>query len=170
MDRVEKRQLVESLNGTLGEIETVVIVHNKGLTVAEFSDLRTQMREAGGRIQVAKNRLVKLALKSTRYESLSDLFKGPTAICYSTDPIAAAKIAVNFANDNDKLVILGGAMGDSIMDIEGVKQLAKMPSLDELRGKLVGLINAPATKLVQIVQAPAGQLARIFGAYAAKGN
>lgn len=168
MNRTDKANLVESLNGTFGESESVVIAHYKGLSVDEMNELRGNMREAGARVQVAKNRLVKIALKGTVYEPLSDLFTGPTIIAYAPDPVSAAKVSVNFANDNDKLIILGGAMGGEVLDVEGVKQLSKLPSLDELRGKLIGLISAPATKLATVLQAPAGQLARVFGAYAAK--
>lgn len=168
MNRTEKANLVQSLNGTFGESESVVIAHYKGLSVAEMNELRGNMREAGARVQVAKNNLVKIALKGTKYEPLTDLFVGPTIIAYSTDPVSAAKVSVNFANDNEKLVILGGAMGEEVLDVNGVKQLATLPSLDELRGKLVGLLQAPATKLATVLQAPAGQLARVFGAYAAK--
>jgi len=168
MDRVQKQDLVNSLNGDLTSMETVVIAHYKGLTVAEITDLRRKIRANGGVMKVAKNSLVKLALKGTPYESLSSLFTGPTAIFYSTDPVAPAKIVSEFANDNDKLVIVGGAMGASVLDVEGVKQLAKMPSLDQLRAGIIGIISAPATKLATILQTPAGQLARVFGAYAAK--
>jgi len=168
MDRVQKQDLINSLNSDLANVETVVIAHYKGLTVAEVTQLRRAMRAKGGVMKVAKNSLVKLALKGTQYESLSDLFTGPTAIFYGTDPITPAKIVSEFANDNEKLVIVGGAMGASVLDIEGVKQLAKMPSLDELRAKIIGLLQAPATKLATLLQTPAGQLARVFGAYAAK--
>jgi large subunit ribosomal protein L10 len=168
MNRLEKQDLVNTLNANLGGIETVVVAHYKGLTVAEVTQLRRAMRAQGGVMKVAKNSLVKLALKGTQYESLSSLFTGPTAIFYSTDPVAPAKIVSEFANDNDNLVIVGGAMGASVLDAEGVKQLAKMPSLNELRAKIIGVISAPATKLATILQTPAGQLARVFGAYAAK--
>lgn len=168
MNRVEKQELIQSLNENLGGMETVIVAHYKGLNVADITDLRKQMRGAGGVMKVAKNTLVKLALKDTQYESLSEHFVGQTAIFYSTDPVAPAKVVADFANDNDNLVILGGAMGAKVLDVEGVKALAKMPSLDELRAKLVGLLQAPAQKLASITQAPAGQLARVFGAYAAK--
>ena len=169
MDRTQKKDAVAALGQTFGEIETIIIAQYSGLTVAEITKLRQKVRASGATMQVAKNRLVKIALKGTRYESLSDKFKGPTAITYSKDPVAAAKAIAEFSKDNAKLVIIGGAMGDTVLDVAGVKNLASMPSLDELRAKLIGLLNAPATKLVQIIQAPAGQLARIFGAYAAKG-
>ena len=168
MNRIGKQDLVNTLNANLGGIETVVIAHYKGLTVAEITQLRRAIRAQGAVMKVAKNSLVKLALKGTQYESLSSLFTGPTAIFYSTDPVAPAKIVAEFANDNDKLIIVGGAMGANVLDAEGVKQLAKMPSLNELRAKIIGVISAPATKLATILQTPAGQLARVFGAYASK--
>ena len=168
MEKAQKAISVAEMSGIFKEVETVIIAHNKGLTVAEITDLRRKVRASGALIKVAKNRLVKIALKGTNFEGLDKHFKGPTTITYSKDPVAAAKAIAEFAKTNEKLVILGGAMGASLLDVNGVKQLATMPSIDELRAKLVGLINAPATKLVQVVQAPAGQLARIFGAYAAK--
>lgn len=170
MEKAKKKEVVEQLTGVFGEIETIIIAQNAGLTVAEFTKLRQKVRATGSSIQVAKNRLVKIALKGTKFEALSDKFKGPTTITYSKDPVSAAKAIAEFAKDNQKLVIVGGAMGNTVLDLAGVKNLASMPSLDELRAKLVGLINAPATKLVQVIQAPAGQLARIFGAKAAKGE
>jgi large subunit ribosomal protein L10 len=126
------------------------------------------MREAGASYKVAKNRLAKIALADTQYSPVAELLTGPTAIAVSADPVAAAKIAVEFAKTNDKLEIVGGAMGDTVLDVDGIKALASLPSLDELRAKIVGLVQAPATKVVQLIQAPAGQLARVFGAYAAK--
>lgn len=169
MEKAKKAVSVKELTGIFGEVETVIIAQNTGLTVAEFTDLRKKVRSTGATIKVAKNRLVKIALKGTKFEVLSDKFTGPTAIAYSKDPVSAAKAIAEFAKTNQKLIIVGGAMGATVLDVAGVKNLASMPSLDELRAKLVGLINAPATKLVQVIQAPAGQLARIFGAYAAKG-
>jgi large subunit ribosomal protein L10 len=145
-----------------------VVTRNLGLTVAQSTDLRLKMRDAGASYKVAKNRLAKIALSDTQYESLSDLLTGPTAIATSADPVAAAKVAVEFAKTNDKLEIVGGAMGETVLDVEGVKSLASMPSLDELRATLIGLVQAPATKIAQVVVAPAGKLARVFGAYAAK--
>ena len=168
MDRTEKKEAVASLNEVFKKTSVVVVAHYSGLTVAQMQTLRRQMRQAGASVQVAKNRLAKIALEGTDVASIGSLMKGPTLIAYSDDPVAAPKAAVAFAKDNDKLVILGGAMGATALNTEGVKSLATMPSLDELRAKLVGLIQAPATKVVQIVQAPAGQLARVFGAYAAK--
>jgi large subunit ribosomal protein L10 len=168
MDRAQKSELVAGLNRTFSETGVVVITRNLGMTVAQSTALRTKMRDAGASYKVAKNRLAKLAIEGTPYVSIGALLTGPTAIATSSDPVAAAKVAVEFAKTNDKLEIVGGAMGDTVLDVEGVKALAMLPSLDELRAKIVGLISAPATKVVQIVQAPAGQLARVLGAYAAK--
>ncbi|MFM2256302.1 MAG: ribosomal protein [Pseudomonadota bacterium] len=168
MNRSEKTDAVAALNATFNEAAVVVVTRNLGLTVAQSTDLRLKMRDAGASYKVAKNRLAKIALSDTQYESLSDLLTGPTAIATSADPVAAAKVAVEFAKTNDKLEIVGGAMGETVLDVEGVKSLASMPSLDELRATLIGLVQAPATKIAQVVVAPAGKLARVFGAYAAK--
>lgn len=167
MNRSEKTEAVEALNATFKEAAVVVVTRNAGLTVADAGELRSKMRDAGAAYKVSKNRLAKIALKDTQYEPLADLLSGPTALATSTDPVAAAKIAVEFAKANDKLEIVGGAMGDTVLDIDGVKALASMPSLDEIRGTLVGLVQAPATKIAQLSTAPAAKLARVFGAYAA---
>lgn len=169
MERVKKEALVAELRQTFDDNDLVVVTHQHGLTVAEVSDLRRQMRDAGARFKVTKNRLAKLALQGTKFEHLTDDFSGPTAIAVSADPVAAAKVAVGFANKNDKLTIVSGALGDKGLDADGIKALAKLPSLDELRGKIVGLLQAPAGKLASITQAPASQLARVLGAYASKG-
>ena len=168
MNRSEKTDTVAALNATFNEAAVVVVTRNLGLTVAQSTDLRLKMRDAGAGYKVAKNRLAKIALNDTQYESLSDLLTGPTALATSGDPVAAAKVAVEFAKTNDKLEIVGGGMGDVVLDVNGVKALASLPSLDELRAKIIGLVQAPATKVAQIAAAPAGQLARVFGAYAAK--
>ena len=168
MNRSEKTDAVAALNATFNEAAVVVVTRNLGLSVAQSTDLRNKMREAGAGYKVAKNRLAKIALNDTQYSPLSDLLTGPTALATSGDPVAAAKVAVEFAKTNDQLEIVGGAMGSTVLDVEGVKALASMPSLDELRAKLIGLVQAPATKVVQVISAPAGQLARVFGAYAAK--
>ncbi|MFM5915544.1 50S ribosomal protein L10 [Chakrabartia godavariana] len=168
MDRAQKADAVAELKSVFNEVGVVVVTRNLGLTVAQSTALRTKMREAGASYKVAKNRLAKLASQDTDYAGISDLLTGPTALATSIDPVAAAKIVVEFAKTNDKLEIVGGSMGSQVLDADGVKALASLPSLDELRAKLVGLVQAPATKVVQIVQAPAGQLARVFGAYAAK--
>ena len=168
MNRSEKTDAVAALNATFNESAVVVVTCNLGLSVAQSTDLRNKMRDAGASYKVAKNRLTKIALADTQYASLSDLLTGPTALATSGDPVAAAKVAVEFAKTNDKLEIVGGAMGDTLLDVDGVKALASLPSLDELRAKLIGLVQAPATKVAQVISAPAGQLARVFGAYAAK--
>ena len=170
MDRAAKRELVSTLNDVFSTTSVVVVAHYKGLTVADMQKLRTQMKQAGATVKVAKNRLAKIALEGTDVASISDLMKGPTLIAYSSDPVAAAKVAVDFAKGNEKLVILGGAMGTTALNVDSVKALATMPSLDELRAKLVGLIQAPATKIAQVVNAPAAKLARVFGAYAKTGE
>ncbi|MDD3798805.1 MAG: 50S ribosomal protein L10 [Novosphingobium sp.] len=168
MDRSQKAESVAQLNAVFNEVGVVVVTRNLGLSVGQSTDLRGKMRDAGASYKVAKNRLAKLALKDTLYEGLEEFLSGPTALAYSVDPVAAAKAAVDFAKTNDKLEIVGGSMGGQLLDEAGVKALASMPSLDELRGKLVGLINAPATKVAQVVNAPAAKLARVFGAYGAK--
>lgn len=166
MDRTEKSALVAELNATFNEVGVVVVTRNLGLTVAQSTVLRNNMREAGAQYRVAKNKLANIAAQGTPYASISNLLTGPTALATSSDPVAAAKVVVEFAKTNDKLEILGGAMGDTVLTVDGVKALATLPSLDELRAKIVGLVQAPATKVVQIIQAPAGQLARVFNAYA----
>ena len=168
MDRAQKREAVTDLNGVFVNASCVVVTHYSGLNVAEISDLRGRMRNVGATFKVTKNRLTKLALEGTQYENLVDLFTGPTAIAFSDDPVSAAKVAVEYAKRNNKLVILGGAMGETVMDATDVNALAKLPSLDVLRATLVGLIQAPATKIAGVLQAPAGQLARVFSAYGSK--
>jgi large subunit ribosomal protein L10 len=164
VNRQEKAELIETLQNTLNASSTVVVTHQVGMTVAESSDLRVKMREAGAGFKVTKNRIAKLALKGTRYEELDGMFTGPTAIGTSEDPVAAAKALVDFAKDNDKLTIIGGSMDGKTLDKAGVEALAKMPSLDELRGRLVGLIQAPAAKIARVTQAPAGKVARVIKA------
>ena len=168
MDRAEKQESITALNGLFKAAETVVVAHYSGLTVAQMSALRRQMKQKGAGVKVAKNRLAKRALEGTEVAHISPLFKGPTLIAYSADPVTAPKIAVEFAKTNERLVILGGAMGATSLNVEGVKALAALPSLDELRAKLIGLVQAPATKIAQVVNAPAAKLARVFGAYGAK--
>lgn len=170
MDRAGKEELVAQYGGIFENAGVIVVAHYSGLSVPQMDDLRNQMAEVGGTVKVTKNRLVKLALAGTENESVSEYFTGPTAIAYSDDPVAAPKIAAKFAKENDNLVILGGVMGSTALDAASVKNLASLPSLDELRGQLVGLINSPATKVAGVLQAPAGQLARIMGAKAAQGD
>jgi len=168
VDRAQKQKLVDSLHHMLEQTELVVVTQQAGMTVAEVTNLRRQMRAAGASFKVTKNRLARRALEGTKFAQLAPLFKGPTAVAYSTDPVAAAKVAISYANANEKLTIVGGAMGDTLLDPNGVKALATLPSLNELRGKLIGMLQTPATRVAQVLRAPAGQLARVFGAYANK--
>lgn len=168
MDRAQKAELVATLNRTFTETGVVVVTRNLGLTVAQSTALRTKMREAGATYKVAKNKLARLAVEGTPYVSIGDMLTGPTALGTSTDPVAPAKVIVEFAKTNEKLEIVGGAMGDTVLDADGIKALAQLPSLDELRAKILGLVVAPATKLATITQAPAAQIARVLSAYAEK--
>ena len=168
MDRTEKREFVATLGQVFAETSMVVVAQNKGLTVAEVSDLRRKMRASGSTYKVAKNRLAVLALDGTRFGGIKPMLKGPTALAWSQDPVAVAKTAVDYAKTNDKFVVVGGALGAQMLDADGIRALADLPSLDALRAKLVGLIQAPATRVAGVLAAPAGQLARVFGAYAKK--
>jgi len=168
VDRTEKREFVAGLNQALTATQMIVVTRNAGLTVAEATDLRRKMGAAGATYKVAKNRLAHLALEGTRFEGIKPLLKGPTALAWSTDPVAVAKTAVEFAKTNEKFVLVGGALGTQTLDAAGVKALAELPSLDELRARLVGMIATPATRIAGVLQAPAGQLARVFGAYSKK--
>ena len=168
MDRSQKADLGAELKNVFSETSVVVVTRNLGLTVAQSTDLRLKMRDAGAQFKVAKNRLALIALDGTRYSPIGDLLKGPTALATSSDPVAAAKVAVDFAKTNDRFEIVGGAMGDTLLDVNGIKALAELPSLDQLRATIVGLIQAPATKIARTVSEPGAQLARIFSAYAAK--
>jgi large subunit ribosomal protein L10 len=168
VDRAAKKELVTEMNGVFKASGVVIVAHYAGLTVADMQKLRTQMKQAGAQVKVAKNRLAKIALDGTDVAVVAPLLKGPTVIAYSGDPVAAPKVAIDFAKTNDKFVILGGAMGTTALNPDGVKALASLPSLDELRAKLVGLIQAPATKIAQVVNAPAAKLARVFQAFADK--
>ncbi len=169
MDRTQKEELVASFNEAFSAATLVVVTSQSGLTVAQSTELRQEMRKAGASYKVTKNRLTRLALEGTKFAHLSDLFKGPTGIAYSDDPVAAARIAVKFAEGNDKFQILGGGLDEQALDISSVTALAKLPSLDELRGKLVGMIQTPATRIAGVTQAPAGQLARVLAARAEQG-
>ena len=168
MDKLKKEQVVVSLRESFAQATTIVVTHYKGLTVAEITSLRQNMRKLGADFKVTKNSLTKLALKGSQYEKLSELLVGPVAIAYSKDPVAAAKGIVEFANDNEKLVILGGAVGSEAVDLDRIKTLAKLPSLDQLRSKIIGVINAPASRIACILQAPGSQVARVLSAHAAK--
>ncbi|WP_300975372.1 50S ribosomal protein L10 [Sphingomonas sp. LHG3406-1] len=168
MDRNEKADLVAELKQVFTETSVVVVTRNLGLTVAQSTDLRLRMRDAGAQFKVAKNRLALIALDGTRYQPIGELLKGPTALATSIDPVAAAKVAVDFAKTTDKFEVVGGAMGDTVLDLNGIKALAELPSLDELRATLVGLVQAPASKIARTINEPGAQLARIFSAFAAK--
>lgn len=168
MERAQKVEAVEAYKGMFAGAGSVVVTHYSGLTVADMTSLRARLREQGGQLTVVKNRLAKIALKGSSAEGASDMFTGPVAVAYAEDPVAAPKAAAEFAKSNEKLVLLGGWMDETVLDEAQVKALATLPSLDELRGKLVGLIQAPASKVARVVQAPAGQLARVLQAYADK--
>ena len=168
MDRSQKADLVTELKQVFTETSVVVVTRNLGLSVAQSTDLRLKMRDAGAQFKVAKNRLALIALEGSKYSPIGDLLTGPTALATSIDPVAAAKVAVEFAKTTDRFEIVGGAMGETILDVNGIKALAALPSLDQLRATLVGLIQAPATKIARTVAEPGAQLARVFGAYAAK--
>jgi large subunit ribosomal protein L10 len=170
VDRSQKSSVVSSLHERLGAATLVVITRQSGLTVAESTDLRRKMLKAGAGYKVTKNRLARLALEGTKFAELAPMFTGPTAIALSADPVAAAKVAVEFAKTNEKLEIVGGALNDKVLDAEGVKSLAALPSLDQLRGKLLGMLQTPATRVAGVLQAPAGQLARVLRAKADKGE
>jgi large subunit ribosomal protein L10 len=170
VDRTEKRDFVAGLHEALADTSMIVVTHNTGLTVAEATDLRRRMRAAGVTFKIAKNRLAHLALEGTPFDGLKPLLKGPTALAWSKDAVAAAKAAVDFAKTNEKLVLVGGALGTQTLDASGVRALAELPGLDELRARIVGMIATPATRVAGVLQGSAGQLARVFGAFAKKGE
>ena len=168
MDRSQKEALVASMHSVFEDAAMVVVTHYSGLTVADMTNLRFRMLEAGASFKVTKNRLTRLALAGTKFEGIADLFTGPTAIAYSADPVAPAKVVTDFAKGNDKLMIVGGALGEKQLDEAGVRALASLPSLDESRAKLVGLLQTPASRLVGVLGAPGGQVARVINAYSQK--
>ncbi len=168
MEKAEKSQLVASLNATFKSAAVVVVAHNKGLTANQVLDLRNKMAAAGATIRVAKNSLTKLALEGTDAKGMMGLFTGPTMLAFANDPVAAPKVAADFAKIHEKFVLLGGALGITMMDATAVKALASLPSLNELRGRLLGMIQTPATRIAGVVAAPASQLARVLNAYATK--
>ena len=170
MDRTEKREFVASLAAVFAETSMVIVTRNDGLTVADVTELRRRVRAAGATHKVAKNRLASLALAGTQFEGIKPLLKGPTALSWADEPVAVAKVLVEFAKTNEKLVLLGGSLGAQTLNVESIKALAELPSLDVLRAQLVGLISTPATRIAGVLQAPAGQLARVFGAYAKTGE
>jgi len=168
MDRAQKQEQVESLKGVFADAGAVVVTHYMGLTVAEMTDLRIRLRKEGANLKVVKNTLVHKALGGSVGEAGDALFTGPVAIAYAPDPVSAAKVSTQYAKDNDKFIVIGGLMGEIVLDKKAVSSLATLPSLDQLRSKILGLLQAPATKVAGVLQAPAGQLARVVGAYAAK--
>lgn len=168
MNRAEKQAWIETTNAQVKDAAIVIVAHYKGLTVAELTELRSNVRKAGAGFKVTKNLLAKRAVSGTAYDKVVDLFKGPTAMAYASEPVAAAKALSEFAKKNDKLVLIGGAFGDTVLNKAQINELASLPSLDELRATIIGLLQAPATKVAGVLQAPAGQLARVFGAYAKK--
>ena len=170
MNRAQKQASIESVNATLKKANIALIVHNNGLTVAQMTNLRSKMREVGAEFKVSKNRLAKLAAKDTQYEGLSDMLKGPSAIATSADPVSIAKGLVDFAKTNDKLVIIGGAYGAQKLDLKAIETLAKLPSLNELRAKIVGMLQTPATRIATVLQAPGSSVARVISAKAGKGE
>jgi large subunit ribosomal protein L10 len=170
VDRGQKEELVDSMHQTFEKSAMVVVTHYSGLTVAELGVLRSEMRAAGASFKVTKNRLTRRAIDGTQFSPLGEMFTGPTAIAYSDDPVAPAKIAVKFSKSNDKLIILGGALGEEILDVAGIKALASLPGLDELRSKIVGMISTPATRIAGILQVPGGQVARVIAAKTNEGE
>ena len=168
MDRAQKAESIEALKGVFASSGAVVVTHYLGLTVAEMTDLRTRLRKEGAQIKVVKNRLAQKALNGSAGDAGEALFKGPVAIAYGPDPVSAAKVVTQYAKDNEKFTVVGGLLGDQVLSKDAVKSLASLPSLDQIRGQLIGLLQAPATKIAGILQAPAGQLARVFNAYATK--
>ena len=168
MNRTQKQEWIESTNSSVKDAGILLVAHYKGLTVAEITALRVAVRNTGAGFKVTKNLLAKRAIAGTQYEKLSHLFKGPTAVAYAADPVSAAKALSEFAKKNEKLVLVGGAFGETILDKAAIQQLATLPSLDELRAKIIAILQTPATRIAGVLQAPAGQLARVFGAYASK--
>lgn len=168
MNRAEKTEFIEGLNKSVAASSVVLVAHYKGLTVAEITDLRNKVRASGAGFKVTKNKLTQRALKSTPFEQISKMFVGPTAIAYSSDPVAVAKVLSEFAKANEKLVLLGGAFGETLLDSKKVIELSKMPSLNELRAKIIAMIQTPATRIAGILQAPGGQVARVIAAHSKK--
>lgn len=168
MSREQKEAEVRELNERFANDEIVVLTHYSGLTVAELSELRCELRKEGASFKVTKNALAKLAVKGTKFEGLDSMFSGPTGVATSKDPVAAAKVAHDFAKKHNKLVIIGGALGEMVLDAKAVEALAKLPSLDEIRAKLVGLLVAAPTKLAGVLQAPARDLVGVTKAYGEK--
>jgi len=169
MSRGQKKDEVARLKERFSEEEVVIVTHYSGLSVEQVTDLRSKLRAEGANFKVTKNTLARLALEGTRFQHIADMFTGPTGIATSKDPVAVAKVTQSFAKENEKLVILGGAMGEKKLSTAEVDQLSKLPSLDELRAKIVGLLVAPATKVARVLQAPAQQMVGVTKAYGEKG-
>ena len=169
MNRTQKKEWIETTNSEVAKAAIVLVAHYKGLTVAEITELRRNVRAAGAGFKVTKNKLVQRAIVGTPYEKVTNLFKGPTAIAFANEPVSAAKALAEFSKKNTKLQLVGGAFGETVLDKAGIQQLASLPSLDELRAKILSMLNTPATRIAGVLQAPAGQLARVFSAYAKKG-
>ncbi len=167
-NREFKCQVVGSMQEVFASNSIVIVMHNKGLTVADVKDLRKKVKQAESKYFVAKNTLIKIALKGSKFEDLDKLMEGPTSLAYSNDPVAASKAISDFIKTNEKLEIRGGIMDGAYLDVNAIKTLASLPSLNELRAKLLGLLNAPATKIAQILQAPGAQVARVLSAYSKK--
>ena len=168
MDRAQKQEAIEALKGDFAAAGAVVVTHYLGLTVAEMTDLRGRLRNEGAQLKVVKNTLAQKALDGSIGAEGDALFKGPVAIAFAADPVSAAKVSTQYAKDNDKFKVIGGFMGQQVLDQKAVSALATLPSLDQLRAKIIGLLQAPATKIAGVLQAPGGQIARVIGAYAAK--
>ncbi len=167
MERAKKAESIETLKGVFDNAGAVVVTHYTGITVAQMEDLRGRLRKEGARFKVVKNRLAQKALNGSSEEALA-LFKGPVGIAFGPDAVSAAKVSTQYAKDNDKFSIVGGLMGQQVLDASGVDALAKLPSLEELRGRLIGMLQTPATRVAGVLQAPAAQLARVLNAYATK--
>ena len=168
MTKAQKNASIKEANDTFKDAGIALVVHNKGLTVAEMTSLRIKMREAGAKFKVTKNRLAKRAVKDTTFDNISGFLKGPTVVATSKDPVAVAKGLVDFAKTNEKLVIVGGAYGEQLLDVKAIEALAKLPSLNELRARIVGMLKTPATRIACVLQAPGGQVARVIAAKATK--
>ena len=168
MNRDQKEIFIKNIKTIVDDNSLVLVFHYRGMSMNEMTDLRVQSFNSGCKIKVTNNRLAKLALKETNKVDLSDFFDGPTAIAYSNDPVSLTKLLVEFAKNNNNLVVLGGIMDNEILSVEKIEILSKLPSLEEIRAKLIGLISSPAQKIASVLTAPSGDLARVFNAYSSK--
>ncbi len=168
MNREQKESFVQNLKSIIAENSLVLVFHYRGMSMTDMTDLRVQSFNSGCNIKVTKNRLTKLALEGSDKSALSEFFDGPTAIAYSSDPVQLTKLLTNFAKNNSNLVILGGIMDNEILSVEKIEILSKLPSLEEIRAQLIGLISSPAQKIASVLTAPSGDLARVFNAYSNK--